>query len=188
MAKIDIPFNMNYSYSDNLREVPEDSTQMLKGVDWLNEELIRVSPIDQLQSAMLLHMLCVYCRITGDYKSAETCGKDAIKVFKEKGKSELGFFMKLRMAQVFHYKNSYSTAGDIYTQALETIEKSKSAQVKKYLEFVLFHYGCLKFERKFYAEANSLFSRALDARLIAGDIQKIKDTEYALRLVNEHLN
>ncbi len=188
MAKIEIPHNMNFTYNDELREVPEDSTQMLKGIEWLNEELIRVSPTDALQSALVLHNLCVYSRITGDYKTAETCGKDAINVFKEKGKSELVFFMKLRMAQLFHYKKNYTQADEIYVKAQKTIEKSKSAQVKKYFEFVLFHLGCLKFEKGFFAEANSLFARALDERLIAGDLQKIQACEKALRLVNEKIN
>ena len=182
-----IPFNMKFTYGDDMREVPEDATDLLKGIEWLNEELIRVSPVDTLQSAVILLNLCVYGRISGDYKAAQTCGLDALKVFSEYKKSEEAFLTKLRLAQVCHYQGKFAKANDVYSQALETVEKSKSQQVKKYSEFILFHWGCMKFEQRFYGEASSLFARALDERLILGDIEKIQQAQQAMGRVNDKL-
>ncbi len=187
MKKSDIPFNMNFSFGDDLREVPEDSHQMKKGLDWLQDKLVELGPEDNKKAAVILSHIGGYARIMGDLELSEKCYLDAIKVFEELKMSEQVFASKLRLAVTYQHKGNTSKSSEIYTKAIKVIKGSKSQSVRGYLDFALQHYGKQKFEQKLYQEALNLFMEAYELRIIKGDLELLSSTELAISKTREKL-
>lgn len=187
MSKLDIPFNMEFSFGDDLREVPEDSEQMRKGLEWLQDKLVELGPEDSSKAALLLTQIAGYARIMGDYTLSEKCFLDSIRVFEEAGKTELVFANKLRMAVLYQHQKNYTKSSEIYTKSIHFIRNSKNSKVKNYLDFALQHYGKQKFEQKMFKEALDLFMEAYELRLAKGDLDLMSSTEIAINAAKEAL-
>ncbi len=187
MKPSDIPFNMNFSFGDDLREVPEDSEQMRKGLDWLQDKIVELAADEGSKAGVILSQIGGYARIMGDLSLSEKCYLDAIKVFEELKKSEQVFAMKLRLAIVFQYKGNFTKSSEIYTKCIELTRTSKSSAVQSYLDFALHHFGKQKFEQGFYSEALDLFMEAYELRIIKGDLSLISSTELAVNKTKEKL-
>lgn len=185
MSKLDIPFNMNFSYGDDLREVPEDSEQMRKGLEWLQDKLVELGPEDAGKAAGLLTQIAGYARIMGDFPLSEKCFKDSIRVFEEAGKTELVFLNKLRMAVLYQHMKNYTKSSEIYTGAIKFIRASKSAKVQNYLDFALQHYGKQLYEQKRFKDALDHFMEAYELRLAKGDLDLMSSTEIAISKAKE---
>lgn len=187
MSKIEIPFNMNFSYGDDLREVPEDSGQMKKGLDWLQDKLVELGPEDAVKAGALLTQIAGYARIMGDFKLSEKCFLDAIKIFEEEKKNEHVFVNKLRMGVLYQHMKNYTKSTEIYTKSIKFIRSSSSPQVKKFLDFAIHHYGKLKYEQKMFSEALDLFMEAYELRMVKGDLELMSSTEFAINKTKEQL-
>lgn len=187
MKKSDIPFNMEFSYGDDLREVPEDTHQMKKGVDWLQDKLVEIGPDDNKKAAVLLTHLGGFARIMGDYDLSEKCYLDAARAFEELKMSEQVFATKLRLAVTYQHKGNTTKSSEIYMKAIKMMKESKSQSVRSYLDFALQHYGKQKFEAKLYQEALDLFMEAMELRIIKGDLDLISSTEFAIAKTREKL-
>lgn len=183
----EIPFNMNFLFGDDLREVPEDTEQMRKGLDWLQDKLVEIAADESAKAAVILSQIGGYARIMGDLKLSEKCYVDAIKVFEELKKTEQVFAMKLRLAIVYQYKGNFTKSSEIYTKAIQMIRSSKAQAVQGYLDFAIHHYGKQKFEQGFYSEALELFMEAYELRIIKGDLSLISSTEFAINKTKEKL-
>lgn len=188
MKKSDIPFNMEFSYGDDLREVPEDTHQMKKGLDWLQDKLVELGPDDNKKAAVLLSHIGGFARIMGDFDLSEKCYLDAARVFEELKMSEQVFATKLRLAVTYQYKGNHTKSSEIYSKAIQVIRSSKSQSVKAYLDFALQHYGKQKFEMKLYQDALDLFMETLELRIIKGDLELISSTEFAISKTREKLD
>jgi tetratricopeptide (TPR) repeat protein len=187
MKQSDIPYNMSFSYGDDLREVPEDSEQMRKGLDWLQDKIVELAPEDTKKSAVLLSMIGGYARIMGDLDLSEKCYHDAIKAFEELKATEQVFAAKLRLAVTYQFQKKYSKSTEIFEKAIKIMRSSKSPAVRNYLDFALQHFGKQKFEQGFYAEAMDLFMEALEQRIVKGDLELISSTELAINKTKDKL-
>lgn len=187
MKASDIPFNMNFSYGDDLREVPEDSEQMRKGLDWLQDKIVELGPDDTKKAAVLLSQIGGYARIMGDLDLSEKCYLDAIKAFEELKASEQLFAAKLRLAVTFQYQRKFSKSTEIYEKAIKIMRTSKSPAVRNYLDFALQHYAKQKFEQGFYSEAMDMFMETLELRIVKGDLDLVASTELAINKTKEKL-
>ncbi len=171
MAAItEFPFNMNFTYGDDLKEVPEDAVAMKKGADWLQEKIDELDESDKVQQTILLSQLSGFARILGDLDLAETSIVQAIEILKEFKREDQIFAMNLRLAIVYQYRANFAKADQIYTSSLKEIETSGDKKLKKYHDFVLQHYGKLKFDQGFYKEALDYFMRAYEERIVKGDL------------------
>lgn len=175
----DIPFNMKFNYGDDLREVPEDSEQMRKGLAWLQERLEEIGAEETAKASVLLNHISGFARIMGDFELAEKSIIDALRILEELGKKEQVFAMKLRMAIIFHYQKRFSKAEEIFSKALDLVRKGNKG-AKKYSDFIFHHYGKLKFDQKFYRDSLDLFMEAYEARMVKGDLELLASTERAI--------
>ncbi len=181
MAAItEFPFNMNFTYGDDLKEVPEDAVAMKKGADWLQEKIDELDESDKVQQTILLSQLSGFARILGDLDLAETSIVQAIEILKEFKREDQIFAMNLRLAIVYQYRANFAKADQIYTSSLKEIETSGDKKLKKYHDFVLQHYGKLKFDQGFYKEALDYFMRAYEERIVKGDLELLSSTEFAI--------
>lgn len=188
MKASDIPFNMNFSYGDDLREVPEDSEQMRKGLDWLQDKVVELGPDDSKKAAVLLAQIGGYARIMGDFELSEKCYLDAIKAFEDLKASEQVFATKLRLAVTFQYQRKFSKSTEIYEKAIKIMRSSKSASVRNYLDFAIQHFGKQKFEQGFFSEALDYFMEAYELRIVKGDLDLVASTEFAINKTKEKLD
>ena len=184
----DFPFNMEYTYAEDLREVPIDAVAMKKGLDWLEEKLSEVSDDDKVQQTILYSQLSGFARILGDLDLAEQYIVQALEILKEFNRPDQIFAMNLRLAIILQYRGNYSKASEIYTNSIKEIEESKDKKKLKYLDFVFQHYGKLKFDQGFYKEALDFFMRAYEERIIKGDLELISSTEFAIAQTRKKLD
>ena len=82
-AITDFPFNMNYNYGEDLREVPEDAVAMKKGVDWIQGKVDELEESEKVQQTILLSQLSGFARIVGDLDLAENSLVQALEILKE---------------------------------------------------------------------------------------------------------
>jgi len=182
----DIPFNMKFDYGDDLREVPEDSEQMRKGLGWLQERLEETNAEEAAKASILLNHISGFARIMGDFDLAEKSILGAISILEDLGKKEQIFAMKLRMAIIFHYQKRFSKAEEIFSIALGLVRKGNKGAVK-YSDFIFQHYAKLKFDQKFYRDAMDLFMEAYEARMVKGDLELLASTEHAITICRSKL-
>lgn len=180
MKASDIPFNMKFSYGDDLREVPEDSEQMRKGLEWLQDKIVEVGSDDPKKSAVLLSQIGGYARIMGDFDLSEKCYLDAIKSFEELKATEQVFAAKLRLAVTYLHQRKFTKSTEIFEKAIKIMRGSKSPAVRNYLDFALQHFAKQKFEQGFYKEALDMFMETYELRLIKGDLELLASTEFAI--------
>ena len=179
-AITDFPYNMNYNYGEDLKEVPEDAVAMKKGVDWLQGKIDELDESEKVQQTILLSQLSGFARIVGDLDLAENSLVQALEILKEFKREDQIFAMNLRLAIVHQYRQSFTKAEDIYTSSLKAIESGGDKKLKKYYDFVLQHYGKLRFDQGLYKEALDLFMRAYEERIIKGDLDLLSSTEFAI--------
>lgn len=187
MKKDEIPFNMEITYSDDLREVPESPDQMRKGLEWLKEKIPTSGEGDPKELGALLSLTAGYARIMGDLDYAEECASKALEIFEGLKKPEFILMMKLRLAVIAQYRKSYIKSGDTFNKAIDYMRKSSNDSIKRHLEFALQNYGVQKFEQGFYRDAFELFSEAHSLRIVKGDVRLVKASEKAMNETRKRL-
>lgn len=188
MKTSDIPYNMKFSYGDDLREVPEDSEQMRKGLDWLQDKIIELAPDDTKKAAVLLAQIGGYARIMGDFDLSEKCYHDAIKSFESLKATEQVFATKLRLAVTYQFQKKFTKSTEIYEKAIKIMRSSKSPAVRNYLDFALQHFGKQKFEQGFFQEALDFFMETYELRIVKGDLDLVASTEFAINKTKEKID
>ncbi|MBC97918.1 MAG: hypothetical protein CME63_09220 [Halobacteriovoraceae bacterium] len=183
----DFPFNMNYSYGEDLREVPDDAVAMKRGLEWLQDQLIEIPEEDKVQQTILLSQISGFARIIGDLDLAEQSLIQAIELLKDFKREDQIFAMKLRLAIVYQYRESFTKAERIYSDSLKAIGTTTDSRIKKYHDFVFQHYGKLKYDQGFYKEALDFFMRAYEERIIKGDLELVSSTEFAIAQTRKKL-
>ena len=183
----DFPFNMYYSYGEDLREVPDDAVAMKRGLEWLQDQLIEIPEEDKVQQTILLSQISGFARIIGDLDLAEQSLIQAIELLKDFKREDQIFAMKLRLAIVYQYRKSFTKAERIYSDSLKAIDTTTDSRIKKYHDFVFQHYGKLKYDQGFYKEALDFFMRAYEERIIKGDLELVSSTEFAIAQTRKKL-
>ena len=78
------PFNMNHITDENLNEVPEDVSEMEKGLQLLLENCSKET--DEVQKAAGLAKAGVIARVLGDYSNSAKLLTESITILKENNK------------------------------------------------------------------------------------------------------
>lgn len=186
----DVPFNMNFTLGDDLRETPEDSLQMRQGLDFLIKKLDEEnSDLSEDQIAMLKMTIAGTARIMGDLEHAEQMLVDACSYYKESQNKPYFLAAQIRLAIIYQWQNKYSAAEEKYIQLLETVNKllkdGPSYLVHK--ELIVFNLGRCAFEQKFYQVAMDWFLKCLDLRLSKGDVNAINQIQGLISQCQEKL-
>lgn len=182
----DVPFNMNYTILDNLRDEPVDFVQMQKGIDFLIEDYNSIT--DPIDKAYALSRIGNFQRKCWQLDKAEASHKEAFEFFRENKQMAALVCVGIRLAHVYHWKENYGKAQDLFVRCLDICRKSNDQNVKRYEHFCLQHMGKCYYDQSIFKEALNCFLRALDLRLLEGNVELINSTTQAIAVTKEKLD
>lgn len=179
----DVPFNMNYTILDNLRDEPIDFAEMQKGILFLIKDLETIdSPVEK---AIAQSRIGVFQRMCWQLDKAETSLKEAFEILRENRYMPGVVNTGIRLAHVYHWKEEYGKAEELFTRCLDICRKSNDNNVKKYESFCLQHLGKCRFDQAMFNDALNFFLGALDLRLLEGNLDLINSTRHAITIAKE---
>lgn len=179
----DIPYNMNYTILDNLRDEPVDFAEMQQGINFLLKDLETIT--DSIERGMSLSRIGVFQRMCWQLDKAEASLKEAFELLRENRHMSGVVNSGIRLAHVYHWKEEYGKAEELFTKCLEICRKSNDNNVKRYESFCLQHIGKCRFDQSMFNDALNFFLRALDLRLPEGNVELINSTRHALAIAKE---
>lgn len=184
MKLSDIPFNMEFEVGEDLKEVPLDPGQMQKGTEWIKEKMAE-KDISLAKSAVLMGHIGVFCRILGDLEQSELMLKEALVIFENEELQPQIIQTEIRLASTYHWMKNYKGSTELLLDSIKKINKSSDAKSKKFLDFSYQHLGKLKLEQGFLEVSLDYFMKALETRVIKGEVSLVESTEKALTLVKK---
>ncbi|KGX91698.1 hypothetical protein N781_04020 [Pontibacillus halophilus JSM 076056 = DSM 19796] len=172
-----LPFNMEYVYGKQLREVPVNADDMLKGTNYLID-LLHNDLVEKRTKAKWCSWIGVYSRILGDVSVSEQYLLQSINLYKELDDYNQIFVSSLRLAVTYQWKGQYDQAIACLQQLLSEVDGR--TELETYRDFVYQHLGKCYFEQGAYREAIDFFMKAYVIRQVKGDEKLLQSTEYAL--------
>jgi len=185
VKKEDIPFNMEYSIDEVLRERADDIGSMKQGVKFLREKLDEEE--DDLVRAAILSLIGVYERITLELSESELAFVESLEKYKGAGKKAHALGVKLRMAVTYQWKKEFDKADNIFNETISKLKNTQEPKLQHYLNFAYQHYGKSLFEQHRFDLAQENFVAALELRLAAGDMNAIQDTQNCIEKTKEFI-
>lgn len=189
----DIPFNINYQFDENLREVPENPDDMHAAIDYLETRLIEDSQ-DDYERMRLSGIVGALYRILGNYSMAEEHINSAIASSNNLRDRHAQLMNLIRLATVYHWRGDYDLADRIYTQVIMACEVNYEVQnpiirnhLKNDLDAAYYNYAKCKFDQSDYESALHLFEKALAIREEKGEVSLIMETERAIQTTRKKL-
>ena len=174
-----IPFDMSFSFADDLREVPTNATAMQQGV----KELYRMLKTDASseKSYDIRSTLGVYERIQNNL----TVSKEHLEIcldYYSKVEDEIKILInKIRLAHTHQWAKDFSLANELLHQALQLSQSHP--RFIRHQDFVLQHFGKLRYDQGLYREAEDFFNKALLLRQKKGIAELIVSTEFSLSVI-----
>ncbi len=179
----DLEFNMDYTISSDLREVPVDVDQMHKGVSFLMNRALEAS--DDLLRAKIYSHIGFYSRLILDLEQSHNYYEQAHALF-EKNKKKLSCFsVKIQLAVTYLWMGKFSKADSFFNNALKICRDSKEEQIRKFESKILECYAKSKFEQNCVSLAKEMLSDALDLSIAKGDIEQISKSKDLLMIVSK---
>lgn len=186
MKSSEIPFNMKIHYDEQLNEQAINFEEMEKGVDFLKEKYESL-PDKGAKGVVLLGQIGSYLRVLNQLPEAEKTFEKAQKIIKEHDLPHIAMAIDLRMALIHLAKKKYVPANKIFEDALKTIKESDDKKLTQLSDFALFHYARSKFAEGCLQEARDMVTRALELRLVKGDLEVIEHTQNVLGTINQKI-
>lgn len=183
MKLADIPFNTNTSFSEDLREIPEDFEQFREGIEWLKNK-IEESELESLDRGVMLSLCGGLSRIVMDLDQALEQLKEALRIFQTHSKIVPEFVCQIRLAHTYQYKEDFVAAEEIFLKLLQELKANPKHPCSDHLDFVFQHYGKCLLEMNYLEKAETLFLKALEIRLAKGDLELIESTQKALHCLS----
>ena len=171
-----IPYNVDYTFDENLREVPDNADEMAAAVDYLNKVLIQEQ--DPRESLSILGLLGGLCRILGQLEEAEAHISNALAVANSLRDNRARVVNLIRLAHIYQWGGDTVGAEKLLNQVIIACGRRKA--LAKYIDFAYQHLGKSKFDQGDYEAAADLFQRALTIRENKDDKHLIASTEYAI--------
>jgi len=189
----EIPYNIDYSYDDNLREIPRDKDDMRRAVDHLEARLIEESQ-DDYERMRLSGIVGSLYRILGDYEMAEEHINAAIASSNTLRDRRAQLRNLMRLAEVYQQREQYSLADRIFKQVIEACEASVDSSNPNSanpfmtdLDTAYQHYGKCLFDQEDYEIALHMFEKALKIRERKQDQYLLDATQHAIRITRAKL-
>ncbi|SCN38080.1 Uncharacterized protein BC067498_04682 [Bacillus cereus] len=102
---MNIPFEMGYTFDENLREKPISLAEMKQGITFLKEHLHE----DSLYGKSC-GLIGVYKRIAGNLSESNYYLQEAIEYYIQTENIQRLFINKLRLAHTYHWERKFSAA------------------------------------------------------------------------------
>lgn len=176
------PFNLNYKFNADLREVPEDRASMQAYIDFVLKELKKLQP-DQIRlSVKFLGEVGSYARILGKNEVALQCLSKSLDLINE---NDLGLRLwavhSIRYGEVLRAQKDELGAETAFRSVLEMCRRHQD--ISDLSDFALQHLGKLKIDQRQYKEAQGLLEESLKIRKQKGVKELIDSSELALRVL-----
>ena len=189
----DIPYNIDFSFDENLREIPLDAASMRRAIDHLETRLIEESQ-DDYERMRLSGIVGTLHRILGDYDMAEEHINAAIAASNNLRDRRAQLHNLMRLAQVYQLKQHYSLADRIYKQVIEACEAGRDINNPSYdnpfmsdLDTAYHAYGTCLFDQGNYDIALHMFEKALKIRERKQDSFLVLSSEHAIEMTRHKL-
>ena len=127
----DIPYDIDFSFDENLREIPKDPAAMREAIAHLETRLIEESQ-DDYERMRLSGIVGTLHRILGDYDMAEEHINSAIAASNNLRDRRAQLRNLLRLAQVYQMRQQYNLADRIYKQVIEACETGRDPNNPNY--------------------------------------------------------
>lgn len=180
-----IPFNMNYSIAEDLREVPEDTDQMYRGINFLKEAALEED--EELIRAKIYSHIGFYSRLVLELEQSHDFYEQSVALYEKHKKKISSFSVKIRLAVTYHWMGKFSKADSFFNNALEICRKSSEPKIRKFEATILEYYAKSKYEQHSISMAEELLGEALEHRIISGDMDLLNETKEALSIVSRRL-
>ncbi|MBO8154876.1 MAG: hypothetical protein H0Z32_00325 [Bacillaceae bacterium] len=172
-----IPFNMELSYDDELREQPVRSDEMMEGLNFLMD-CLNIDSISRKTQAQIAGWIGVYARIARDYHVSVQYLKEAINLFEEMSETRGAFVQKLQLANTLHWKGEHTEAKRLFMELLQVTEENRV--LEEYRDFLYQHYGKFLMDEGNPELARKYLQEALVIRKIKGNDELIQSTKMCL--------
>lgn len=177
------PYNMTYSFGDDLREHPEDDIAFKKGIDYLIKQFKQQDEV--FEQAKLLSSIGAYQRIAGFLSASLQHLLKAKKLLEEGKHKRLYLINEIRLAHTFQFLKQFDQAQTCYQHIENYIAKHPSDQ--NLLHFVYQHKGKNYFDQQQYRLAEEFIDKALQLRKSLNDESLVESSAYALKIIRENL-
>lgn len=187
---IDIPYNIDFTFDDNLREVPENPEDMLRAIDYLEIRLIEESQ-DDYERMRLSGLVGTLYLIIGDYEMAEEHIHTAITSSNNLRDRQAQLRNLLRLAQVYQYRKQFELADRIFKQVIQAYEANRDTPRNSIfmadLDMAYQQYGKCLFDQGDYEIALHMFEKALSLQQDKPDKSSMLSTQHAIQVTSEKL-
>ena len=174
----DIPYNISYTFDQNLRDVPDSPGDMARAVEYLGAKL-KSGELSVRDQARLLGQMGVLCRMLLRLEEAEHYCERTVTICCQLGDARCEVVNRIRLAHVYQWQRRFDESDRLFLWALELCERDPN--VADYLDFVRQHYGKSLFDQGRYVEAMEMFERALEIREKKGDAALVESSRVALQ-------
>ena len=163
---MNIPFEMGYTFDENLREKPISLAEMKQGILFFFQHLHERSLYGKNCG-----LIGVYERIAGNLSDSEYYLQKAIEYYTQTDNIQVLFINKLRLAHTYHWERKFAAANKIFAEFLKTLP-----DLPAYEDFFYQHYGKSKLDEGDFQTALTCFQKALQIRLQKGNEELIHST------------
>ncbi|WP_035436109.1 tetratricopeptide repeat protein [Bacillus sp. UNC322MFChir4.1] len=169
-----IPFEMGYTFDENLREQPISLEQMKQGIAFLKTNLTTSG----ISYAKQCGLIGTYERIAGNLSESKFYLRQAIEQYETSQHIRGLFINKLRLAHVYHWERNFEEAHKIFNELLHLLQQN---ELTTYEDFFYQHYGKCKIDEGNISTALTYFQKALQIRVKKGDQELIRSTEQCIQ-------
>ncbi len=173
-----IPFNMNYGFSQKLREVPFSEADIRKGIAHLKKKAI--SEEDERIAAGIYRIIGKYERIVGELKSSVRHLQLSIYLYERYQEHKQVFKSSIYLGQTFHWQSNWCKANEMFETLLNQLHINSSLYT--YADFLYQQYGKCLLDQQNLSKAHHYFQQSLEIRLKTGNNQLIEEANECIKL------
>lgn len=162
-------FNLGSIVDANLREVPEDPSEMSKGVAALKEKADTEK--DMGKKGLILAKAGILNRCLGNFDESETLLTESFKLLKESDKKAEAYDVRIRLSVTQVYQGKYEEAEKIFNDIIEKANAKQPPEegLNKLKEQALIGLGKSKFEQNMIPAGIRNYTEAAELKLERGD-------------------
>jgi tetratricopeptide (TPR) repeat protein len=160
-----------------LREIAVNPALMKKALAEFKQQLTQLTGA---KKAALLSQMGGYHRCLDDLDESEKCLRESLEIFVSLKRTDAITITKIRLATTLFWKQKWSEAEELFLKSIKEIKASKDEKLTSLLDLAFNSYGKMLFEQKRYKTSLEYFIKALEIRLIKGDIEHINNTQLAI--------
>jgi tetratricopeptide (TPR) repeat protein len=159
---------------------------MQQGISHLQLQLKSMN--NDVERAQLLVKIGAYYRVISQFTESEHSLREAIVVFQKHKMHKMFWAAQLRLAATFQIQQKIKDAEEIYSNYTKQLETPLKSEISTLADYAYFYIGLLNFRTKQYEKAINYLVRALELRLVKGDIDSIQQTQDIINMAREKLD